>query len=171
VKHKVYPMALFYDDIAKLARHRTLLGAYEKLLALRKPHYPDMSYMGLNFRRGRIVSLKFYFSLYRKIDAGDVEAFLPHSGDFLRYYDLWEPSRKRSAEHTGCAFTVKFRDAGEPDVGFHYRLLPERRSYDLVGHPSQLPFSWKELSSRPGINYEYSPDGSSRRRRYYYLWK
>lgn len=160
-----------YSDIFDLARHETVLAAYDRFLSLRDPDYPDMNYVGLNFRDGKIASLKFYFTTYKGVGPGDVGHFLPCTDDFMRYYHLWDPARVRSAEHTGCAFSVKFKGHKEPEVGFHYRLRPIAEAYRLIGEPETLPFAGLELASRPGINYEYAPDGRVSRRRYYYLEK
>lgn len=160
-----------YNDILDLARHERVVRAYEKFLSLRHADYPDMNYVGLNFSSGRLCSVKFYFSVYRRITPRDVSAFLPHVDDFMRYYHLWEDSKVRSAAHTGCAFSVKFKANREPEVGFHYRLVACREAYELVGVPETLPFSGEELGTRPGINYEYAAGGEANRRRYYYLEK
>ncbi|WP_111657755.1 hypothetical protein [Isoalcanivorax indicus] len=162
---------LDYHDIFELARHDAVRSAYERFLALRDPAYPDMNYMGLNFREGGISSLKFYFTTYKRVTPEDVEHFLPHAQDFLRYYRLWDPATVRSAEHTGCAFTVKFKGSKVPEVGFHYRLRPTAEAYALIGEPQTLPFAGLDLGARPGINYEYGADGAVSRRRYYYLEK
>lgn len=160
---------LVYNDIFELANHPSVLAAYERFLAIRDPEYPDMNYMGLNFRDGKISSLKFYFTTYKRVALADVECFLPRADDFMRYYHLWDPARVRSAEHTGCAFTVKFKGIKEPERGFHYRLRDTAEAYQLIGEPQTLPFSGLSLSSRPGINYEYASGRSAIRRRYYYL--
>lgn len=152
-----------------MANHSMVLAAYEKFNSLRVSEYPDMNYFGLNFLNGKISSVKFYFSIYRRINAGDVEAFLPTADDFMKYYHLWESSKVRTGSHTGCAFSVKFKGDEEPEVGFHYRLIENSESFRLVGQPKTLPFSIDELGTRPGINYEYGPRGRVIRRRYYYL--
>lgn len=162
---------LKYEDISKLAKQSTVWRAYDKFLSLRDPDYPDMNYIGLNFKDDQIFSLKFYFSVYKRILPADLDAFLPCSEDFMRYYHLWEASRKRSGAHTGCAFSIKFKGDGEPEVGFHYRLAPGSESFRMIGGPQTMPFSVDEFGSRPGINYEYKADGRKARRRYYYLEK
>lgn len=164
-------MMLGYNDIQRLAKEPAVLRAYDKFLSLRDPDYPDMNYIGLNFKDNRISSLKFYFSVYKRIQPVDLEAFLPCSEDFMRYYHLWEPSKKRSGAHTGCAFSVKFKGEAEPETGFHYRLTPGDEAFRAIGEPQTMPFSIADFGSRPGINYEYRADGSSTRRRYYYLEK
>jgi len=162
---------LSYEDIVELANHRTVLDTYDRFLALRDPEYPDMNYIGLNFKDGEICSLKFYFAIQKRINEEQVKGFLPHTKDFMHYYSLWEPSKVQTAEHTGCSFTVKFKGNKSPERGFHYRLKPTAEAYEMIGEPKTLPFHGTELGTRPGINYEYDARGSSTRRRYYYLMK
>lgn len=157
------------SDIAKLAKHPWVATAYKNFLALRDDGYPDMNYIGLNFKGGRVSSLKFYFAFYRKLDRRNIAHFLPHTDDFMRYYQFWDASKVRSAAHTGCAFTVKFDADRTPMRGFHYRLRPVEEAYKLIGEPQTMPYRGGELRTRPGINYEYDVKGDARRRRYYYL--
>ena len=162
---------LDYSDIKSLSSHPSVIRAYKAFGALRHPEYPDMNYIGLNFSGGKIVSLKFYFSVYRRVQRRDVECFLPTADDFFRYYHLWEPSKVRTGNHTGCAFTVKFKAAEDPEFGFHYRLKSSVDSFRLLGEPESMPFRLSSFGTRPGINYEYGKAGKKSRRRYYYLEK
>jgi len=160
-----------YSDIKSLSAHASVVRAYEAFKSLRHPEYPDMNYIGLNFSGGKIVSLKFYFSVYRAVAQRDVLRFLPSADDFMRYYHLWEPSKIRTGNHTGCAFTVKFKNSQDPEFGFHYRLKSNAESFHLVGEPESMPYKLSSFGTRPGMNYEYGTTGEVRRRRYYYLEK
>lgn len=162
---------LDYFSIKSLSAHPTVLRAYETFNSLRDPEFPDMNYIGLNFSGGEMVSLKFYFSVYKKIQRRDAENFLPTVDDFMRYYHLWESSKVRSGAHTGCAFTVKFKGNKEPELGFHYRMIPNAESFRLLGEPESMPYKLSSFGTRPGINYEYGEEGEVSRRRYYYLEK
>lgn len=162
---------LDYSDIKLLSSHSSVIRAYEAFNSLRHSEYPDMNYIGLNFSGGRIVSFKIYFSFYRHLQLADVRHFLPTTYDFMKYYHLWDPSRVRTGNHTGCAFSIKFKNGHSPEFGFHYRMSPCSESFKLLGEPETLPYKLASFGTRPGINYEYCDSGKASRRRYYYLEK
>lgn len=144
---------------------REIYGNYKECLS---PDSPDINYFGINFDPSGIRSLKFYFAFFRKMKPEEVLRFLPHSRDFDKYYHLWDETRSRSLEHSGCTFELKFNAKMEPITGFHFRMQPVKESYDLIGMPEQLPFDALSLGTRPGINYEYSAKGVLRKKYYYF---
>lgn len=159
---------LTIDDCLSLFRRPEVARLYEHHQSLIDDVYPSMSYMGVNFEAGAIVSLKLYFAIYRRLSEEEVEPFLPHTDDFNRYYALWEPSTRRSNEHTGCTFTIKFKSTLEPSYGFHYRLKNCDDAYRMIGSAPGLPADICDYGVRPGINYEYG-QGDVLRKRYYYF--
>jgi hypothetical protein len=159
---------LTLDQFKQLLSHEEVSRVYSHFQSLHDDNYPSTNYIGVNFRRGEIVSVKFYFAVFKRLSAEDASPFLPTTKDFSRYYHLWEASKTRTAEHTGCTFEIKFKNSLDPTYGFHYRLRNCDESYDLIGDSSTLPFSARSLDTRPGINYEYDHDGPLRKR-YYYL--
>jgi hypothetical protein len=159
---------LTLNQFKQLLLHEDVLRVYYHFQSLHDADYPSINYIGINFRKGEILSVKFYFAVFKKLSAEDISLFLPVTEDFARYYHLWEASKVRTAEHTGCTFEIKFKGSLDPTYGFHYRLRNCKESYDLIGDSSTLPFSARTLDTRPGINYEYDHDGPLRKR-YYYL--
>lgn len=141
---------------------------YALFNSLKKEDYPDMNYIGINFKGDDITSIKIYFSFFHKIDEKDVLKFIPISEDYNKYIHLWQESKTRSLEHSGCAFTVKIKPGKPITYGFHYRLKPSKETYDLIGRPSLIPFNVDELDTRPGINFEYCNNETLVKRYYYF---
>lgn len=158
---------LSLTDVTSLLSHPDVKRVYSHYKSLQDNDYPSMNYIGLNFRAGAIVSLKLYFALYKRLEIHDVAPFLPVTDDFFKYYSLWDSSKERSLEHTGCTFEIKFKGTMTPTYGFHFRLRNCEESYDLIGRSSSLPFDDLDLGTRPGINYEYDESGPLRKRYYY----
>ena len=158
-------------DLFNLFKHPKVQETYKNYLSLSSKKYPNINYIGVNFNnKGDINSVKFYFAFFHKLTKNEIQKFIPHTNDFDRYYHLWDESKKRSLEHTGCTFEIKFKESLIPTIGFHYRLKPIKESYDLIGYPKNIPFNLLDVGTRPGINYEYTLE-SVLRKKYYYLEK
>lgn len=155
-------------DLQAYFDHPLVLETYRNYNELHVKGFPYLNYFGINFDSKGIASVKFYFAFFHRLAPESVLRFLPHSRDFDRYYHLWDESKLKTAEHTGCTFEIKFKGSLHPVLGFHYRLRPEKASYELIGYPQQLPFGVEELDTRPGINYEYAGTDVLRKQ-YYYL--
>lgn len=158
-------------DLEKLLtyfNHPKVKETYKNYKSLQVNDYPELNYFGINFDEKGICSVKFYFAFFRRLQKHEVELFLPHTKDFDAYYHLWQESKQRSFEHTGCTFEVKFKGDDFPVTGFHFRIHPTEESYNLIGYPQQLPFNIKDVSTRPGINYEYEKNGVLRKKYYYF---
>jgi hypothetical protein len=156
-------------DLEKYIFHPLVSKSYQTHKELTKNDFrPYLNYFGINFDSNGISSFKFYFPFFRRLKKEEIELFLPHSSDFMRYYDLWDESDFRSLEHSGCTFEVKFKPDMVPIFGFHFRLRPTNEAYDLIGLPKLLPFEINNLKTRPGINYEYSTDQVLRKKYYYF---
>jgi hypothetical protein len=156
-------------DMNKFFFHPLVSKTYKRHLELTKNDFrPYLNYFGMNFDSEGISSFKFYFPFFRRLKKEEIELFIPHSEDFMRYYHLWDESDFRSLEHSGCTFEVKFNRHLTPILGFHFRLRPTSEAYKLIGLPQLLPFKINDLTTRPGINYEYS-QGQVLRKKYYYF--
>jgi hypothetical protein len=150
-------MAFSASDLLTLFKHPKLLNTYRNYLEVFSSSYPDMNYIGLNFNSlGQLVSVKFYFAFFHRLTKEEILKFIPHTIDFDKYYHLWEESKIRSLEHTGCTFELKFKNSFEPTDGFHFRLKPIKESYDLIGYPEKISLNPLECGTRPGINFEYT---------------
>jgi hypothetical protein len=156
------------EEVQGLFFHPEVIRMYESFLRVRAKDFPDQNYIGINFKGDRIVSVKFYFAVYRRLSNKEISMFLPDAKDFLKYYHLWDSTNSRSNEHTGCTFEVKFKGSPEPVLGFHYRLRQTDEAYSLIGPAQTLPFDAKLLGTRPGINYEYEQARVLRKRYYYF---
>jgi len=135
------------------------------------PEYPFLTYVGINFDPTGVHSVKFYFHLFHRLFPETVNAFLPHSADFFRYYDFHEHSKVNTPDHSGCAFTLKYysgRNIG-PDVGFHYRLHNTQEAFEATRQGSLLPFNPFPVTHSIGISHEYRPDAVQRVKRYLYF--
>lgn len=155
-------------ELEKYFSHPKVLETYLNYKKLVSSDSPELNYFGINFDQNGIVSVKFYFAFFKKLEKSDVEKFIPDTHDFYRYYHLWDEVKNRSLEHTGCTFEVKFKGDLNPVLGFHYRLKPCPESYNLIGYPEQVPFDVLNLNTRPGINYEYGEKGILRKKYYYF---
>jgi hypothetical protein len=156
------------SNIERFLSHPKVVETYNNFNALVSADFPAMNYIGINFDKTGVCSLKFYFAFYQRLTKEEVLKFIPHTADFDKYYHLWDASKKKSLGHTGCTFEIKFKGNLEPVLGFHFRLKPIKESYDLIGYPQHLPVAVGTLGTRPGINYEYSKDDVLRKK-YYYL--
>ena len=97
-------------DLEKYIFHPLVSKSYQTHKELTKNDFrPYLNYFGINFDSNGISSFKFYFPFFRRLKKEEIELFLPHSSDFMRYYDLWDESDFRSLEHSGCTFEVKFK--------------------------------------------------------------
>lgn len=154
-------------------KHPLVNDFYQKynLISSNYPDYPYLNYFGINFDKEGICSFKIYFHFFHKMKEKEVNLFLPKTEDFFNYYHLHDSSKTKNVEHSGCAMEIKFKGEKEPVIGFHYRLRPTQEAYDLIGFPKQIPFNMLEVGTRPGINYEYSYDGSALRKKYYYFYE
>jgi hypothetical protein len=131
--------------------------------------FPYFNYFGINFNSKGIVSVKFYFHVFREITETEAALFLPTTEDFAKYYSYYHESLIQTTEHSGCAFELKFfPNLSDPIKGFHFRMNPTTKVYDLLGYPKLIPYSLDETHLSPGINYEYHPEHKLRKT-YYYL--
>lgn len=156
------------EEVQVFFSHPEVIRMYQSFLQVRDRDFPDQNYIGINFKNDKIVSIKFYFAVYRRLSPREIAMFLPDAMDFLTYYHLWDSTNSRSNEHTGCTFEVKFKGSSDPVLGFHYRLRPTNEAYKLVGSAQTLPFDASLLGTRPGINYEYEKSRVLRKRYYYF---
>lgn len=135
----------------------------------KKDGYPYFNYFGVNFDERGVVSVKFYFHVFRYIEPNEAALFLPTLDDFEKYYHLYQESKGQTLDSSGCAFELKFlRDGDEPVKGFHFRLLPNAESYKLIGLPKRIPLTDFQNWLRPGINYEYRGKEVLRKTYYYF---
>lgn len=157
------------EEINQYLFHPVVVETYQKYKSINKGEgYPELCYFGINFNKDGIYSFKFYFAFFRKLTLKEIQLFLPTTEDFEKYYHLWEESKEKTLEHSGCTFEVKFKHDLTPIFGFHYRLKPIKEAYDLIGYPTHLPFDVLSLGTRPGINFEYK-NGQALEKKYYYL--
>ncbi len=135
------------------------------------PEYPFLTYLGINFDPDGVHSVKFYFHLFHHLVPETVNAFLPRTEDFFRYYHFHEHSKVNTPYHSGCAFTLKYYEGRNdgPDVGFHYRLHHTQEAYEATRQGSLLPFNPFPVAHSIGISHEYRPDGAQRVKRYLYF--
>jgi hypothetical protein len=141
---------------------------YSSFKSISNPEFPEMNYFGINFSKGKISSVKFYFAFFHRLTNNEVAQMLPITADFYKYYKLWDESKIRSLEHTGCTFEVNIKPNKEPTFGFHFRLKPGDESYQLIGLPKLLDINLLEFNARPGINFEYCGDDVLIKKYYYF---
>jgi hypothetical protein len=152
--------------------HQLLLSTHEYYLKSWREHpdHPFLTYIGLNFDRQGIYSVKFYFHLFHQVDKDTVKNFLPVTEDFFRLYHLHDYSVVNSPDHSGCAFTVKFyRGESSPERGFHYRMVCNDSALNAVPLPTQLPFDARSATHSVGISHEYGENGKQKVKRYFYF--
>jgi hypothetical protein len=156
------------DYILSCLRNPIVQQRYVLFKKLKKEQYPDMNYVGINFKGNDVVSVKIYFSFFHNLKEEDILKYIPTSADYNRYIHLWRESTIRNLEHSGCAFTIKFKPGKPITYGFHYRITPSKEAYDLIGRPNNIPFKVDDLGTRPGINYEYNNNETVVKRYYYF---
>lgn len=155
--------------IHQYTHHPAVINLYKKFKLIdTDTDYPSMIYFGINFCEDEIISFKVYFAINKKLKDEEIQQLLPTITDFKKYYHFWQESKIRNEEHTGCTFEIKFKQSLQPTFGFHYRLNPTDEAYELIGLPQMLNFNIKDEGTRPGINYEYEPD-KTLRKKYYYI--
>lgn len=134
-----------------------------------KPQFPYFNYWGINFDTKGVVSVKFYFHIFNKINESDAKKFLPTTDDFTKYYPLYEESLEQNIKHSGCAFTLKFYPKKPNAVrGFQFRVKQSDVAHDLIGQSIDLPFLINENNLPSGINYEYHEDKPLRKIYHYF---
>lgn len=152
--------------------HESLSLAHRQYLKSWREHpdHPFLTYIGLNFDRQGIYSVKFYFHLFHQLDEDTVKNFLPVTEDFFKLYHLHDYSAVNSPDHSGCAFTVKFyRGSAAPERGFHYRLICDDNALNAVPLPTGLPFDVRLATHSVGISHEYGQGGPRKVKRYFYF--
>ncbi len=126
--------------------------------------HPFLSYVGLNFTRETIKNFKFYFSFFRRLSEGEVEALLPvpDRGRFDELYARWHPSRRYEAIHRGTTFAVKVDADGTLTHYYHLRLagLP-------FGPPERLTLAAGDRDNYHGACEEFTGDRVQLKRYYY----
>jgi len=156
------------EEVLKYIEHPKVKATYQRYKSLMTDDYPELNYFGVNFQGDKIVSVKFYFAFFRKLTIEEVAFFLPQTADFMRYYHLWEPTKSKSLDHTGCTFEIKFKADDFPVLGFHYRLKPSDSALDIIGAPRFIPSERIDLKRPLGINFEYEKQEVLKKSYYYF---
>jgi hypothetical protein len=132
------------------------------------PDYPYYNYFGINFNSNGITSVKFYFHVFQRINEHEVLLFIPTTKEFNIFYPFYEESQSLDLNHLGCAFELKFHNTETPIYGFHFRLKPCLQTEELIGFPKKIPILFQEYDLYPGINFEYFPNYTVKKKYYYF---
>ncbi len=155
---------LYRAQFLELLRHPAIASFIERAQSVDPGDNPFHDFFALNYTDQGIVSLKIYFSFYRFLERKEILSMLPDDEKFLKLYSLWEPTKKRSINHSGCSFAVKIKGPGDPTYQFHYRV--PHGSY--IQPPRNFSLAAGDLQFQPGVSSEYTGN-SCLDKRYYYM--
>lgn len=148
---------------------KCFLTNYDELTS-RNPNSHYFNSFGINFKEGKIVSVKFYAHVFGDLTKQEVLNFLPTYDDYFQFLKYKKKeSEKFWVSNMGVAMELKFKRGQEsPDTGFFYNLENSPNCYNQIGFPQSLPKEFQNRCIAIGINFEYEKKQTLFKRYYYF---
>ncbi len=83
---------------------------------------PYQNYIGVNFNKSDVISIKLYFTFFEIPDFNFVKSYLPDTMGYEKYIGFYKSGSERSLLNSGIAFTLKINSSGEIKRGYHFRI-------------------------------------------------
>jgi hypothetical protein len=141
---------------------------YENLL-LSKNSNQYFTTLGINFKNGKVDSIKFYAHIFEDINDDELKQFIPHANDYNKYLYLKSKDTAFTKKNVGTILELKFKSSSDnPTSGFFYMLQNTADTFKTLGFPENMPEKLKKECGSMGINFEYSKETELFKRYYYF---
>lgn len=133
-------------------------------------NFKGISYWGLNFKKGKAYTVKYYIHVLSFIDYNNLMKFIPTLNDFNQYKELWNFNEKFGLDNFGLVLELKFNLMTDSvSTGFFFLTKKTEQSVKKIGVPRQLEKSITNDCISIGVNFEYEENGNVKQKAYYYF--
>lgn len=126
------------------------------------------SYFGINFKNGKIYSVKTYFHVFEDLKE-DALLFIPKLDDYLKCQKYYKSLSFKAMFNVGIAFTMKFYQKDNSiGRGFYFMSDQVETLVNDMKNPISIPQELIKECKAIGINYEYKKGKKLFKKYYYY---
>lgn len=169
---KVKRMNHEIDLVCKFLKNKHLIkfiNNYNTIISAKNGQY--FSSIGLNFKKGKLDSVKLYVHVLENLTIDEVLLLLPAADDYFKHINFKKKGTYLDNHHVGSVFEIKFRvGINDPSFGFFYILDNIQEGLEEFGYPLNLAKQLMSNCVNVGINYEYTIDSKLEKyKKYYYF--
>jgi hypothetical protein len=142
---------------------------YSNLITDKQGQY--FTSLGINFKDGKIESVKLYAHVLEDLSKEEIERFLPISDDYFKHLFYKRKGTDLNNHNVGTILEIKFKMGfNTPSYGFFYILQDVKEGFEKVGQPRFLPQEIIDNCINVGVNYEYHVDSKLQKYKTYYYF-
>lgn len=127
--------------------------------------YPYLTYFGVNYKGDKLLSIKVYFTFFRRLTRREIEILLPNLSEFDLNYAKVEEEKIISVGGHGTTFAFKLSTDGRFANYFHYKT-----NEAMQEQPRKIALTSEDLfRNKKAYSYEYQ-SGEASEKRYSFIF-